>query len=153
MANKNVMAIYLWQMVPVVVVALVGYPTGLLPQPQPGSGAWWLFRVVWLAILAVVAGGTGAAVVGAGGLQSGVAIVRHSVARVEYGSAADRRHGVVTFVLARFSVDGFAPGGRFPTVEALLFVAAVGMISLVPGRLRANTPGRDGHHGVARNVL
>lgn len=37
-ANKNVMARYLWQMVPVVVVALVGYPTGLLPSPRPEPG-------------------------------------------------------------------------------------------------------------------
>ena len=35
-ANKNVMAVYLWQMVPVVVVALVGYPTGLYRSPRPG---------------------------------------------------------------------------------------------------------------------
>ena len=37
-ANDNVMALYLWHMVPVVIVALVGYPTGLLPQPPLGSG-------------------------------------------------------------------------------------------------------------------
>ncbi|HTY29711.1 MAG TPA: acyltransferase family protein, partial [Mycobacterium sp.] len=54
-ANDNVMALYLWHMVPVVVVALVGYPTGLLPQPALGSGAWWLFRLEWVAILAIAA--------------------------------------------------------------------------------------------------
>jgi hypothetical protein len=53
-ANNNVMAVYLWQMVPVVVVALVGYPTGLLPQPEAGTGQWWGFRLVWLLILTVV---------------------------------------------------------------------------------------------------
>ena len=42
-ANKNAMAIYLWQMVPVVVVALVGYPTGLLP-PAP-AGKWGMVAV------------------------------------------------------------------------------------------------------------
>ncbi len=130
-ANKNVMAIYLWQMVPVVVVALVGYPTGLLPQPQAGSGAWWLFRGVWLVILALV-------------LAAELALLW--LARAVFSRALPTfvtplpawsttalliaGIGVVTVVLARFSVDGFAPGGRFPTVEALLYVAAIGMLGL-----------------------
>jgi hypothetical protein len=128
-ANKNVMAIYLWQMVPVVVVALVGYPTGLLPQPQAGSGAWWLFRGVWLVILASVLAAE---------------LVLLWLARAVFSRALPTfviplpawsttvlliaGIGVVTVVLARFSVDGFAPGGRFPTVDALLYVAAIGML-------------------------
>ncbi|GAY16180.1 acyltransferase family protein [Mycobacterium sp. shizuoka-1] len=54
-ANDNVMALYLWHMVPVVIVALAGYPTGLFPQPELGTAAWWWFRLEWVAILAVVA--------------------------------------------------------------------------------------------------
>jgi surface polysaccharide O-acyltransferase-like enzyme len=53
-ANRNVMALYLWHMVPVVIVALIGYPTGLLPQPAPGTGAWWLLRLAWVLILSPV---------------------------------------------------------------------------------------------------
>ncbi len=53
-ANDNVMALYLWHMVPVVIVAVAGYPTGLLPQPTLGTAAWWWFRLEWVAILAVV---------------------------------------------------------------------------------------------------
>jgi hypothetical protein len=44
-----------------------------------------------------------------------------------------------TFALSRIAVEGFAPDGRFPIWFALLFVAAVGLISLVPSRPRANT--------------
>ena len=55
--SANVMALYLWQMVPVVVVALVAYPAGLLPQPEPGTGSWWALRVLWLVILSVVTAG------------------------------------------------------------------------------------------------
>lgn len=40
-ANTNVMALYLWHMVPVVVVAALLYPAGLMPQPVEGSLAWW----------------------------------------------------------------------------------------------------------------
>ena len=37
-ANNNVMALYLWHMIPVVIVAIVAYPAGLLPQPSEGTG-------------------------------------------------------------------------------------------------------------------
>jgi len=53
-ANTNVMALYLWHMVPVVIVAIVAYPAGLIPQPHEGSGSWWLARLEWIAILALV---------------------------------------------------------------------------------------------------
>ncbi len=36
-ANNNVMSLYLWHMIPVVIVAIVGYPAGLLPQPAEGG--------------------------------------------------------------------------------------------------------------------
>ena len=53
-ANNNVMALYLWHMIPVVIVAIVGYPAGLLPQPVEGSRSWWLARLEWVGILSLV---------------------------------------------------------------------------------------------------
>ena len=53
-ANSNVMALYLWHMVPVVIVAIVGYPAGLLPQPVEGTAQWWLARLEWLVVLSLV---------------------------------------------------------------------------------------------------
>ena len=53
-ANTNVMALYLWHMIPVVIVAVIGYPAGLLPQPAEGGADWWLARLEWVAILSVV---------------------------------------------------------------------------------------------------
>ena len=47
--------------------------------------------------------------------------------------------GTAAFVLARLAVEGFAPDGRFPAVCALLYVGAVGLISLAPCRRRAET--------------
>src|SRR5262249_52839527 len=44
-ANSGVMGLYLWHMAPVVIGALMGYPTGFLPQPPMGSGEWWLVRL------------------------------------------------------------------------------------------------------------
>ncbi|SOX54434.1 acyltransferase [Mycobacterium ahvazicum] len=52
--NNNVMALYLWHMIPVVIVALVCYPAGLLMQPAEGTAQWWLGRLQWVAILGLV---------------------------------------------------------------------------------------------------
>ena len=92
-ANKNVMAIYLWRDGARRRRRAGRLSDGLAPPAQAGKRG----------VVAVsggvagdpgfgVGGGTGAAVVGAGALQSGVAHVRHRVARVEYDRAADRRH-------------------------------------------------------------
>ena len=133
-ANKNVMALYLWQMVPVVVVALVGFPTGLLPQPAPGTGPWFLFRLVWLVILSAV---TAAALMLLWLARSvfsrplpTIAIplpVWSTAALLVVGI------GIATLTLSHFSIEGFAPDGRFPTMAALLYAAAVGLVSLTPG--------------------
>src|ERR1700733_13423447 len=53
-ANSNVMALYLWHMIPVVIVAVVAYPAGLLPQPAEGGAQWWLARLEWVVILGLV---------------------------------------------------------------------------------------------------
>src|SRR6201997_3507346 len=55
-ANNNVMALYLCHRIPVVIVAIVAYPAGLLPQPLEGTAAWWLVRLEWVVILSAVTG-------------------------------------------------------------------------------------------------
>lgn len=134
-ANRNVMALYLWQMVPVVVVALAGYPTGLLPQPLPGTGAWWLFRLVWLAVLAMV---TAAELTFLWLTRSAFnrplpTVTTPLPARCIWLLLA-LGVGLATLALSRFAAAGFAPDGRFPTVYALLYAVAIGLISLSPPR-------------------
>ncbi|MFG2820150.1 acyltransferase [Kitasatospora sp. NPDC048365] len=45
------MTLYLWHMVPVLVAAAAFYLTDLAPEPVVGSGAWWAWRPVWIAVL------------------------------------------------------------------------------------------------------
>jgi fucose 4-O-acetylase-like acetyltransferase len=130
-ANRNVMALYLWQMVPVVVVALVAYPAGLFPQPAPGTGPWWWFRLAWLAILSVVTA-----------VELGLVWLARSVTDrplpairtplPAWCSAPLLAGGVAaaTVGLAGLAVYGFAPDGRFPTVEALVLVVGVALLSV-----------------------
>jgi surface polysaccharide O-acyltransferase-like enzyme len=139
-ANKNVMAVYLWQMVPVVVVALAGYPTGLLPQPEVGTGGWWLFRLVWLLILALVM------TVQVTLLWLGRSIFNRPLPAIVIPLPRWSAPGLLiagvamaTFVLWRLAVEGFAPKGQFPVIYAVLYLAAVVLLSLLPSQQHPET--------------
>ncbi len=130
--NASVMTVYLWHMVPAIVIAVAFYATGIIPQPAIGSGQWWLTRLVWLGLLTVVLVALVAAInwaerpmlrlpagVGPSGWWSPVLLVA--------GTA------VAMAGLARLAIAGFAPGGRLPAL--VLAAYAAGLIgTLLTGR-------------------
>lgn len=136
-ANDNVMALYLWHMVPVIVVALIGYPSGLLPQPVEGTAAWWLARLEWVVVLSVVTAVEMALLYWRRGFFAAplpaldTPLTDRWAEPVMLAGAALAAYG-----LAFFSAQGFAPAGRFPWLVALAF--AVGAV-LVACRPRAAT--------------
>ncbi|MFG1703735.1 acyltransferase [Nonomuraea sp. M3C6] len=52
--NSVIMTLFLWHLTAAVLGVLALYPTGLLPQPSPGSVPWFLLRLPWLAVLALI---------------------------------------------------------------------------------------------------
>jgi surface polysaccharide O-acyltransferase-like enzyme len=141
LANANVMGLYLWHMVPVIVVAVIGYPAGLLPQPALGSGAWWQFRAVWVAVLSIVTAAELAL------LWWWRRVFRRAVPHITVGLPVKSSTpllitGVALVVLTmwRFAVGGFAPHSRFPVIGALLYAAGVALIILVPGGVNQRRP-------------
>ena len=52
-ANGMAMTVFLWHLTALVIVAAVALPRGLMPAPAVGTAAWWAWRPVWLAALAV----------------------------------------------------------------------------------------------------
>lgn len=139
-ANDNVMALYLWQMLPVIVVTLIGYPTGLLPQPPLGSGAWWLARLEWELVLAVVT------VVLLGFLSWQRRLVAAPIptvaAPVPGGVAMGTLYvgtAACALALALISAEGFAPDGRLPVVAMVLFAAGALMVAVRPRAVSAAT--------------
>jgi hypothetical protein len=52
-ANSMVMTFYLWNMTAVVLAAVLLFPTGVAPQPEPLSAAWWWLRPAWIAVCAL----------------------------------------------------------------------------------------------------
>ena len=52
-ANSMVMTFYLWNMTAAVLAAVILLPTGIAPQFEELSGAWWLWRLGWIAACAI----------------------------------------------------------------------------------------------------
>ena len=135
-ANSNVMALYLWHMIPVVIVAIVGYPAGLLPQPEEGTGQWWLARLEWVVILSVVTAvelvllwwgrrffAAPLPVFGTFKGRSAEPIMLAGAFLAAYG-------------LAFVAAEGFAPDGHFPRLTASIFAVGVLLVTLCPAVYR-----------------
>jgi hypothetical protein len=127
-----VMTVYLWHMVPVIVVAVTLYPTGAMPQPRIGAGQWWALRPLWLALLAAVLVPLTLAVMRvqrpllrlAAGLEGSA---RWSPALLGCGLAA------TVPALARLAIGGFAPGGQLPPLVLAAYACGLALI-LLSGR-------------------
>jgi fucose 4-O-acetylase-like acetyltransferase len=141
-ANNNIMALYLWHMVPVIIVAIVAYPAGLLPQPVEGTGQWWLARLEWVIVLSLVTAiemellWWGRRFSAAPLPMLGVPIIDRWVEPVTLLGAALAAYG-----LAFFAAKGFAPDGHFPWVTALIFAVGVVLAALNATKVPAPTSG------------
>ncbi|MET0475849.1 MAG: acyltransferase family protein [Mycobacterium sp.] len=143
-ASRNVMALYLWQMVPVVVVALIAYPAGLFPQPATGTGAWWWFRLAWLGILSVVTAGE-LALVWMARRVTATALPTKLIPLPGWCATPLLVVGIVssTVALAGLAVYGFAPDGHFPTTGTLLLAVGICLLSVttvVPQGISSDQP-------------
>jgi peptidoglycan/LPS O-acetylase OafA/YrhL len=52
--NAVVLTVFLWHMTAAILLAAALHAAGLLPTPAAGSGAWWAWRLPWLAMLTAV---------------------------------------------------------------------------------------------------
>ena len=137
-ANSNVMALYLWHMIPVVIVAIVGYPTGLLTQPVEGTAEWWLARLEWVAILSLVTAVEmmllywGRSIFGAPLAMLKTPLTDRWAEPTMLAGAAMAAYG-----LAFIAAEGFAPDGRFPWLTGLIFAVGVLLVALRPAKVGA----------------
>jgi surface polysaccharide O-acyltransferase-like enzyme len=132
-ANRMAFGLYLWHMLPVVFVALICYPLGLLPQPDLGSTSWWLWRAVWVFILTLATG------VELALLWRARAVFAHPLPTLDLGLPAGVGTPLlvagavaVAATLSRFAAYGFAPGGRLPMVSAAVYAVGIVLIGLGP---------------------
>lgn len=147
------MTLYLWHMLPVLVAAAAFYLTGLAPQPEFGSGAWWGLRVPWLLVLGVILAGV---VTALRPLERGLTLLYE---RTRPDAGPHRPWplwlGLASSVAAliRFAVRGFAYDGRFPVLPALGLALGTALV-MASGRMavRRNT-GRPGATDDPKDVL
>ena len=135
-ANSNVMALYLWHMVPVVIVAIVGYPAGLLPQPVEGTAQWWLARLEWLVVLSLVTAVE--LLLLWWGRRFFAAPLPTLTTRSARWAEPIMLAGafMAAYGLAFVAAEGFAPYGHFPWLTALIFAIGVLLVALSPAVYR-----------------
>jgi surface polysaccharide O-acyltransferase-like enzyme len=132
-ANSNVMALYLWHMIPVVIVAVVGYPAGLLPQPVEGTAGWWLARLEWLVVLSFVTAGELALLWWGRGFFAAPLPALNAL-RVRWAEPIMLAGAfMAAYGLASIAADGFAPYGHFPWLTAVIFGVGVLLVYLANG--------------------
>ncbi len=132
-ANNNVMALYLWHMIPVVIVAIVAYPAGLLPQPLEGTAAWWLVRLEWIAILSLVTAVEIALLWWQRRLFAAPLPMLGAALTARWGEVVMLAGALMAaFSLHIFAYAGFAPDGHLPWVNVLVFAVGVALVALRP---------------------
>jgi surface polysaccharide O-acyltransferase-like enzyme len=139
-ANSNVMALYLWHMIPVIIVAIVGYPAGLLPQPMEGTALWWLARLEWVVILSIVTAGEMVLLWWGRRLFAAPLPMLNVPLTDRWGEVFTLAGAVMAaYGLEFFATAGFAPAGSFPWVTALVFSVGVVLVACRPAAVSAQS--------------
>jgi surface polysaccharide O-acyltransferase-like enzyme len=129
-ANANVMALYLWHMIPVVIVAVTAYPAGLLPQPDEGGAQWWFARLEWVAILSVVTA-VELALLRWGRRFFAAPLPGVDVPRGRWAEPVMLAGALMaSYGFAFLAAEGFAPDGHFPWLTAVIFAVGVLLVAL-----------------------
>ena len=136
--NPVVMTVYLWQMAPVIVLALAVYTTLPVPQPSVGSWQWWALRPVWIAALAAVLVP----------LTIVVTWLQRPLRRLPSGGAPPGPWSAVLVAagtatasvgLARLAIGGFAVGGRISILPLGAYTCGL-LLTVLPGRRTRSGP-------------
>lgn len=126
--NQAVMTVYLWHMIPVILVAVAFYPTGLAPQPAIGSIAWLALRIPWLALLTAALIPFTLALLRA---QRPLRRLPAGVGPTAWWSPLLLVCGLVAcfLPLTALAIGGFAPAGRLAALPLALY--AIGLTGIV----------------------
>ncbi|MFC5186020.1 acyltransferase family protein [Actinomadura harenae] len=122
--NRTVMIVYLWHMVPVIIVAVALYPTGVMPQPTIGSVAWMVTRMIWVALLVLVLVPLTAVLMWA---HRPLRLLPEGLGAAGWWSPILVLCGLAAMVpaLARLAISGFAPDGHLPGLVLVIYACGL----------------------------
>lgn len=122
--NAVIMTLYLWHMVPVLVIGGLMVATGLPSGPAPGTPAWWAWRVVWIAALGLVLAGIVALV----GRFERTRPPQVSLSGWPASALLVLCATLTGYALIRLALGGFAPDGHLAV--GALGIYGAGMLAL-----------------------
>lgn len=143
------MVLYLWHMVPVLVVAAAFYLTRIAPEPAYGSVGWWVLRVPWLVVLGVVLAGVLGMLRPLERQQALLYERTRPESSVRHPWALWLGLAASVAALARFSVRGFAYDGRFPVLPTLGLALGVALMTANRPAAETRTAVREAADGSA----
>ena len=143
------MALYLWHMLPVLVVAAAFYLTGLAPQPGYGSVGWWVLRVPWLVVLGLVLAGVVWALRPLERGLASLAVRLRPDPGVRWAWRMWAGLGLSVWALTYFAGHGFAYGGTFPVWPSV----GLGVGTLLVALNRGSGEGGGGSAPTAERAL
>ncbi|MGW2401166.1 acyltransferase family protein [Kitasatospora sp. NPDC001664] len=139
------MTLYLWHMVPVLVAAAAFYLPDVAPEPAVGSGVWWAWRPVWIAVLAVILLGLLAALrpLERGLLRLGGAVLPNAPVRrpVPLLAGVAGLAGAVG-ALTVWAGAGLARDGAPAVWAVAAFAVGTALVLVPPGRAALTPEGR-----------
>jgi hypothetical protein len=135
--NAVIMTMYLWHMVPVLLLAALLAVTGLPTGPEPGGVAWWGGRVLWIGVLALILAG----LVGLVGRFERPSPPRLGLTGWPPSVLLVACAALTGYALARLAVGGFARFGHLSSGPLVAYAAGMVALSLA-GRLSTARPRR-----------
>ena len=135
--NAVIMTMYLWHMVPVLIVAAFLAATGLPTGPTPGGLAWWGHRLVWFAVLGAILAGLVRLVSRFERSSPPLLGLRGWLATALLLACA----GLTGYALSRLAVGGFAPAGHLALGP--LGAYSAGLLALWAAGTRARAVPRE----------
>jgi surface polysaccharide O-acyltransferase-like enzyme len=130
--NTTALTVYLWHMAPVIIVAVLVYPLGVVPQPAVGGALWWALRPAWFAVLTAVLVPLTAVIMWA---ERPLRLLPSGVGPLGPWSPVILATGLVASMagLARLAIAGFAPLGSLPVLVLASYGAGL-LLTLLSGR-------------------
>lgn len=119
--NAVVMTMYLWHMVPVLVLAVLADAAGLLPSQRAGTLSWWALRPVWIGALALVLAGVVRLV---GRFERPAPPHLHLAGRTASALLLVAT-ALACFALSRLALHGFTPSGHLAVGTLLVYAAGI----------------------------